>query len=174
MRATTSVLTLSLLALAGCGQADAGATGPTSPRVVAATDIEAGRYLVRVGGCNDCHTSGYIASGGKTPEAEWLRGNNHGFFGPWGTTYAHNLRLTTANMTEDAWVEMLGTRDALPIMPWPSVKAMHEADKRAIYRYIRSLPGDAGAPAPTALPPGQTPTTPYEDLTTRTPGDAST
>ncbi len=120
MRPKTTVVALGLLALAGCGQADDGATVPTSPRVVAAGEIEAGRYLVRVGGCNDCHTSGYIASGGKTPEAEWLRGNNHGFFGPWGTTYAHNLRLTTANLTEDAWVEMLSTRDALPIMPWPS------------------------------------------------------
>ena len=141
-------------------------------QVVADSAIDAGRYLVVVGGCNDCHTPGYIQSGGKTPEAEWLTGGRTGYNGPWGTTYAHNLRLTTASMTEDAWVEMLSTRKALPIMPWPSVNAMHEADKRAIYRYIRSLPGEPGTPAPTALPPGQTPTTPYEDLNLKMPAGA--
>ncbi|MEJ2396973.1 MAG: cytochrome C, partial [Gammaproteobacteria bacterium] len=30
--------------------------------------LERGRYLVRIGGCNDCHTAGYAESGGKTPE----------------------------------------------------------------------------------------------------------
>jgi hypothetical protein len=35
--------------------ADAGAT----PIVLATSDIEAGRYLVLVGGCNDCHTPQY-------------------------------------------------------------------------------------------------------------------
>lgn len=139
-------------------------------QVVADDAIEAGRYLVAVGGCNDCHTPGYVQGGGKTPESDRLKGSVTGWQGPWGTTYAHNLRLTTASLTEDEWVEMLSTRDALPIMPWPSVRALHEADKRAIYRYVRSLPGDAGAPAPSALPPGQMPTTPYEDLNLKMPG----
>ena len=164
---------LAALALAGCGAADVGVDGG-APRVVAATDLEAGRYLVKVAGCNDCHTPGYIQSGGITPEADWLKGNNHGFMGPWGTTYPHNLRLTTAALTEDAWVEMLNTRKTRPIMPWPSVAAMADADKRAIYRYIRSLPGDPGQPAPVALPPGQVPTaTSYEDLNIRMPAAAS-
>lgn len=151
-----------VLALAGCERAGQAATGET--RVLAASDIEAGRYLVLVGGCNDCHTPGYVQGGGRTPEAEWLKGNPLGFHGPWGTTYAHNLRLTTAGMSEDDWVEMLNTREALPPMPWPSVRAMAEADKRAVYRYIRSL-GEAGEAPPTALPPGQTPPPPYENMT---------
>ena len=160
-----------LLILGSCDVAEVKtAVRAEGPQVVADSAVEAGRYLVKVGGCNDCHTPGYIQSGGQTSEADWLKGNNHGYFGPWGTTYAQNLRLTTANMSEDAWVEMLNTREALPIMPWPSVRALHDADKRAIYRYIRSLPGEPGVAAPTALPPGQTPTTPHEDLTTRTPG----
>jgi len=160
-----------LAVLAACDRAEVKTpVRGEGPQVVADSAVDAGRYLVRVGGCNDCHTPGYIESGGRTAEAEWLKGGRIGYRGPWGTTYAHNLRLTTANMTEDAWVEMLDSRDALPIMPWPSVNAMHETDKRAIYRYIRSLPGDPGAAAPAALPPGQTPTTPYEDLRTITPG----
>lgn len=169
----TLTMALGLLALAGCEQADVRATVSTGPRVVATTDIDAGRYLVKVAGCNDCHTKGYIQSGGKTPETEWLKGNDHGFLGPWGTTYANNLRLTTAALTEDAWVEMLSTRTARPIMPWPSVAAMADADKRAIYRFIRSLPGDPGQAAPEALPRGQIPTaTSYEDLNVKVPAGA--
>ena len=174
MRPKTTIFALALLALAGCGQAAAPAPVSTAPRVVAASDIEAGRYLVRIAGCNDCHTPGYIQSGGKTPEADWLKGNSHGFLGPWGTTYAANLRLTTVALTEDAWVEMLNTRTARPIMPWSSVAALADADKRAIYRYIRSLPGDPGQPAPDGLPPGEIPTaTSYEDLNIKLPAGAS-
>lgn len=163
--ARSIILAAAAVGLAACQPAAVQTEVTGDPRVVAASDIEAGRYLVEIGGCNDCHTAGYIQSGGKTPEGEWLKGGQVGYLGPWGTTYAHNLRLTTASMTEDAWVEMLGTRTARPIMPWPSVNAMDEADRRAIYRYIRSLEGDPGQPAPQALPPGQTPSGPYEDLT---------
>ena len=173
MRPQVTICALGVLTLAGCGQVDEGAAVMSGPRVVATSDIEAGRYLVRIAGCNDCHTPGYIQSGGRMPEAEWLKGNNHGFLGPWGTTYAANLRLTTVALTEDAWVEMLNTRTARPIMPWSSVAALDDADKRAIYRYIRSLPGDPGEPAPDALPPGEVPTTTsYEDLNIRMPGGA--
>lgn len=158
------LLGASAIGLAACDQANVKVTaGDVSPRVIAASDIETGRYLVLVGGCNDCHTPGYAVTGGKTPEAEWLKGSGRGFYGPWGTTYPHNLRRTVAGMTEDAWVEMLNTREGLPPMPWPSVRAMADADKRALYRYIKSLPVD-GPPAPTALPPGQVPTTGYEDM----------
>jgi len=128
------------------------------PHVVAATDIAAGRYLVLVGGCNDCHTPAYARTGGaEPPESEWLKGSTEGHTGPWGTSYGKNLRLTVAGMTEDKWVETLATGSGLPPMPWPSVKAMSETDKRAVYRYIKSLPGDAGVPSPAPLPPGVTP-----------------
>ena len=46
-----------------------------------------GRYLVQIGGCNDCHTPGYAMSGGKVPEKQWLTGDAVGWNGPWGTTY---------------------------------------------------------------------------------------
>lgn len=152
------------VALAACDRAKVEVTTTEAgPHVVAETDIEAGRYLVRTSGCNDCHTPGYAPSGGKVPEGDWLKGNGTGFMGPWGTTYPHNLRRTVAGMTEDAWVEMLSTREASAPMPWPSVRAMSDTDKRAIYRYIKSLPL-AGDAAPAALRPGQVPTTPYENM----------
>jgi len=151
------------LASAACKPAVTAVPADTAPHVVAASDIAAGRYLIMASGCNDCHTPNYAQTGGRVPEAQWLLGNPVGFKGPWGVTYPHNLRVTVANMPEDAWVEMLNTREGAPPMPWPSVRAMNDADKRAVYRYIRSL-GPGGQPAPTALPPGVTPTTPYENM----------
>jgi hypothetical protein len=41
-----------------------------------------------------------------------------------------------------------------------------------MYRYIRSL-GPAGKPAPRAVPPGGTPTTPYINFVPVTPGSGS-
>src|SRR5690606_13104861 len=68
------------------------------------TDVERGRYLVRIGGCNDCHTPGYPAAGGDVPEEHWLVGDTVGYSGPWGTTYAANLRHLLGAMSEDDWV----------------------------------------------------------------------
>lgn len=131
------------------------------PSIVAATDIAAGGYAVLIGGCNDCHTPQYAMTGGvQPPEAEWLKGSTEGHTGPWGTSYGKNLRLTVAGHSEDEWVHLLETGSSLPPMPWPSVRAMSEADKRAIYRYIKSLPGDPGQPSPAPLPPGATPRAP--------------
>lgn len=163
------------LVVAGCDELNVAAkiSQPgDAPRVVAASDIAAGKYLVQIGGCNDCHTKGYAASGGQVAESEWLTGNDVGYRGPWGTTYGRNLRRSVAAMTEDEWAEMLATRKAMPIMPWPSVNAMSDADRRAIYRYIKSLPLK-GDEAPATVPPGQEPKTAYEDLNTVQPKAAA-
>lgn len=138
--------------LSACEPAE---SAPAAPQVIAASDIEAGRYMVRVGGCNDCHTPQYARTGGaRPPESEWLKGSDEPHTGPWGVSYGKNLRLTVARMSEDEWVQLLNTGSSLPPMPWPSVRSMAESDKRAVYRYIKSLPGDAGAPAPDPIPPG--------------------
>ena len=116
--------------------------------------IERGRYLAIVGGCNDCHTSGYNDAEGQVPESRWLRGSPLGFRGVWGTTYATNLRLTMANMTERQWLHHARHMEPRPPMPWFNVRAMSDAELKAIYAYTRSL-GPGGAPAPAYLPPGQ-------------------
>lgn len=129
-----------------------------APRVLAASDIEAGRYRVATSGCNDCHTPMYArTNGAQPPESEWLRGSSEPHTGPWGTSYGKNLRLTVAERSEDEWVELLSSGSSLPPMPWPSVRNMSDYDKRVIYRYIKSLPGDLGRPAPPPLPPGALP-----------------
>jgi mono/diheme cytochrome c family protein len=127
------------------------------------TEIERGRYLVKIAGCNDCHTPGYMTTGGNVDEKVWLTGDTLGWRGPWGTTYAPNLRLYVASLSEDAWVERTMKGQARPPMPWFNLHAMSEDDIRAIYRYTRAL-GPAGQPAPPHLPPGQEPPKPYFTL----------
>ena len=109
-----------------------------------------------IGGCNDCHTAGYAPSGGKVPESQWLLGDALGWHGPWGTTYATNLRLYMQDLTEEQWVKKAKALNARPPMPWFNVRAMTSGDLRAMYRYIRSL-GPVGKPAPAYLPPDKTP-----------------
>jgi mono/diheme cytochrome c family protein len=126
----------------------------TDPQVVR------GRYVVMIGGCNDCHTAGWAQNGGKTPEKDWLTGDALGWRGPWGTTYPVNLRLYMQGMTEDQWVKKARTFTTRPPMPWFNVRAMSTRDLRAMYRYLRHL-GPAGKPAPEFVPPGKTPAGPY-------------
>jgi mono/diheme cytochrome c family protein len=122
--------------------------------------IERGRYLVKVGGCNDCHTPGYGMSAGQVPEKEWLTGDGLGWRGPWGTTYPTNLRLSMNAVKEDDWIRMAQTMKTRPPMPWFTLHAMDEEDLRAIYRYVRHL-GKAGKPAPGYVPPERTPAGPF-------------
>jgi len=122
--------------------------------------VEQGRYLVRIAGCNDCHTPGYIMNDGNVDDSLWLTGDRFGWRGPWGTTYGANLRLFVANMTEDAWVEAARTLKRRPPMPWYNLNAMKEQDLRAVYQYIRSL-GDPGQPAPAYVPPDREPAPPF-------------
>ena len=74
------------------------------PARAASDDLARGRYIVVIGGCNDCHTPGYLLAEGKVPEERWLTGGKLWWRGPWGTTYASNLRLFLRDMAEDDWV----------------------------------------------------------------------
>lgn len=125
--------------------------------------IERGRYLMRVAGCNDCHSAGYAQSGGQLPEKDWLKGDQVGFSGPWGTTYPTNLRLSMSRMTEAQWIAHARGSEMRPPMPWFSLRAMTTSDLKAIYRYVRHL-GPAGEPAPAYAPPGQKPAGPAIDF----------
>jgi mono/diheme cytochrome c family protein len=122
--------------------------------------VERGRYLVKIAGCNDCHTAGYPQAGGKIAEREWLTGETLGWRGPWGTTYAINLRLYMQELSEDQWIKSAKTMKSRPPMPWFVLHDMTRQDLRAIYRYVRHL-GPAGKPAPAYLPPDKEPPPPY-------------
>lgn len=116
--------------------------------------LRRGRYLIQVAGCNDCHTPNYIANNGQVDEKLWLTGDSLGWAGPWGTTYATNLRLMMASMSEQQWIRHARTMRPRPPMPWFNVRAMSDADLKAIYAFTRSL-GPGGSPAPAYVPPGK-------------------
>jgi len=162
-----ATLSFALVMLGACQPS--GAIEETGPHLVGGTDNERGRYAVVIGGCNDCHTDGYLQTEGDVPEEQWLLGTAVGWRGPWGTTYPPNLRLTVGNYTEDQWVALLQTRKALPPMPWMNVNQLAESDARAVYRYITSL-GAAGEVMPMPVPPEEEPTTPYLSLFPVLPG----
>ncbi len=122
--------------------------------------IARGRYLVEFGACNDCHTPGWRESFGNVPVSKWMIGSPIGFRGPWGTIYPANVRQRFFEMTEDQWLHMVATREGQPPMVWHDLRALSIDDRRAIYRFVRSL-GKAGPPSLPDLPPQQTPRTPY-------------
>ena len=118
-----------------------------------------GKYLVQIAGCNDCHTAGYALANGQVDESQWMTGDALGWRGPWGTTYAPNLRLSAAARSADEFVE-LARSPLRPPMPFFNLRAMSDADVKAIYAYLKHL-GPAGNPAPAYVPPGQEPKGPY-------------
>lgn len=122
--------------------------------------VERGRYLSKIAGCNDCHTPGYLLSEGRVPEELWFTGDSFGWRGPWGTTYAANLRLYFAGLTEEEWLVTAKNLKARPPMPWYTLNDMRDEDLRAIYRYVRHL-GPGGKAAPAYVPPDQEPAPPY-------------
>ena len=132
----------------------AGAAKPSSAQ------LARGRYLVAVGNCNDCHTTDFAPRDGNVPESTWLTGSPLGFKGPWGTTYAPNLRFTVSNMSEAQWVAFAKALKTRPPMPWFNLNRWSDQDLRALYHYIKSL-GPVGALAPQYAPPDQSPKTPY-------------
>lgn len=150
----------SLIAVAIAAAACLGA-GPTL--ATENPSAERGKYLAQIAGCNDCHTAGYMEAGGKVPEEKWLSGDTVGWNGPWGTTYAPNLRLYMQRLNEDEWVTIARNLQVRPPMPWFNLNAFNETDLRSFYRYVRAL-GPSGEPAPAYLPPGQTPPKPYFTL----------
>jgi len=154
-------------ALAGCNRTVAPASAETSdasrPATQATDDAQLlarGEYMVRIAGCNDCHTPGYAETGGQVPKAQWLLGTPLGWSGPWGTTYPANLRLKLHEMDEATWLAYSASLHTRPPMPDFALRTMSEVDRRAIYRFVRSL-GPAGQPAPAYLPPGTAPSPPY-------------
>ena len=130
------------------------------PGAPSAQRVERGRYIAKIAGCNDCHTPGYMESAGGVPEAQWLTGDALGWRGPWGTTYAINLRLYVQGMTEQQWLAVARALRSRPPMPWFALRDMTDEDLRSIYEFVRAL-GPGGGPAPAYVPPDRTPPTPY-------------
>lgn len=137
--------------------------GTALPGIAAAQDdvsIERGLHISIIGGCHDCHTEGYNEANGEIDPGKALKGVPVGWRGPWGTTYAKNIRLIAAPLSEEDFVGHMKKLQTLPPMPWYNVREMEENDLRSLYQYIKSL-GEPGEAMPEALPPDVEPMTPY-------------
>ena len=155
-----------------------GAAFALSTAAVAATKkagadplIARGKYVAIIGGCNDCHTPGYAPAEGNVPESTWLTGDNLGWRGAWGTTYAVNLRNYMQNYTEAQWVAKAKNLTARPPMPAVNVRQMTDTDLKALYRYVKAL-GPGGNEAPVYVPPDKQPNPPYVSFPSPPPGAA--
>jgi len=117
-----------------------------------------GSYIVNAqGGCNDCHTEPAYAVG-RDPflgqpllvnAANYLGGGRQ--FGP--VIVSRNITPDEhglpAGLTRDEFITALRTgidKDGaiLQVMPWPVYGAMTDADLKAIYEYLRSIPSLPG------------------------------
>lgn len=122
--------------------------------------IERGKCVVTIGGFNDCHTPGYLMSEGNVPMDPWLIGDRLGWSGPWGRTYAPNLRLIINALSEEQWIDIAKTLKTRPPMPLFNLNLMHTDDLKSIYHFVISL-GPAGESAPGYVPPDQEPNPPF-------------
>jgi hypothetical protein len=126
------------------------------------SDIERGRHVIEIMGCNDCHTPDYMMKRANVPEEDWLVGGTLGFRGPKGTVYPTNLRLLINNMSEENWLLLAKQMREDSPMAWVMLPKTAEQDLRAVYRFVKYL-GPKGTPALASLPPGVTPKTQYID-----------
>jgi mono/diheme cytochrome c family protein len=120
-------------------------------RGVLAQDAQAerGKYLVALGGCNDCHTPGYFF--GKPDMARFLGGSEVGFEIP-GLGVFHGPNLTPDHDTGlGKWSteqilaaitkgERPDGRMLAPIMPWHAFAKLTPQDARAMVAYLKTLP----------------------------------
>lgn len=111
--------------------------------------VERGRYLVQLGGCNDCHTPGYFF--GKPDMSQYLGGSDVGLEVPGlGTFVGRNLtpdkETGLGNWTSQEIITAIQTgvrpdgRTLAPIMPWRAFAKLTKEDAAAVATYLKSLP----------------------------------
>src|SRR5271155_213281 len=104
-------------------------------------EIARGKYLVTIGGCNDCHTPGYFL--GKPDFSRTLGGADVGFTVPGlGAFVGPNLtpdeETGLGNWTDDQIISAITAgntpegRRLAPIMPYAALSHLTSDDSRAI------------------------------------------
>ena len=127
----------------------ASAIPAASGAVAADPQVDRGRYLVTVGGCNDCHTPGTFL--GRPDMARMLGGSDVGFAIPGlGVFVGRNLtpdpQTGLGGWTTDELITAFTTgrrpdgRILAPIMPWRELSELTSADAQAIAAYLKSIP----------------------------------
>lgn len=122
---------------------------PSSGALAQNAQIQRGKYLVGLAGCNDCHTPGYFF--GKPDMARFLGGSEVGFEIP-GLGVFHGPNLTPH---PEAGIGKWSTKEITtaittgrrpdgrilaPIMPWHAFADLTDQDVHAIVAFLKSLP----------------------------------
>jgi mono/diheme cytochrome c family protein len=136
-------------------------------KAAADPQVDRGKYLVTIEGCNDCHTPG----GNFNPDmTRMLGGSDIGFGLPGqGVFVARNLtpdmETGLGGWTTDQIVTAMTTgvrpdgRVLSPWMPWKGISALTSADAQAIVAYLKSIPA-VKHPIPGPFGPDEKPTVP--------------
>lgn len=132
-----------------------GPAAPVMKESPSGPTVENGKYLTVIANCVNCHThmdviagrpAGPLFGGGVPMESHV---DSSKTFTPPNLT-PHPTDGWITSWSEDAFVQRLGAgsvNKASP-MPWHAYAKLSEDDRRAIYRYLRSLPPASGGPSP--------------------------
>jgi len=155
-RALAPFAALAVLVAIGLWFASAprGVDATTAAEMAKPGDVEAGRVVFAVAGCESCHVSAGqsdpLRLGGGTPMAT-----------PFGTIYPPNISPDRNNGI-GGWTP-LEFADAIltgvsrrgehlyPALPYPSYRLMTTKDARDLFAYLLTLPPVAGKAPPTSL-----------------------
>ena len=110
--------------------------------------ISRGKYLVTLGGCNDCHTPGYFF--GNPDMSRFLGGSDVGFEIPGagvfvGRNITPDKETGIGSWTREQIVTAIQTgerpdgRILAPIMPWHAFAQLTADDAMAITTFLQSL-----------------------------------
>jgi mono/diheme cytochrome c family protein len=132
----------------------AGATAVAAALAVLATaradsQVDRGKYLVSLAGCNDCHTPGYFF--GKPDMNKYLGGSEVAFEIPGlgafpGRNITPDKETGIGSWTKDEIVTAITTgrrpdgRELAPIMPYCAFANLTTDDAAAIVAFLQSIP----------------------------------
>jgi mono/diheme cytochrome c family protein len=111
--------------------------------------VARGEYLVRLGGCTDCHTPGHLL--GKPDVSRFLGGSDVGLEVPGvgifvGPNLTPDNETGLGNWTKDQIATAIQTgvrpdgRVLAPMMPWRAYAGLTKSDAAAVVEYLRGLP----------------------------------
>lgn len=100
------------------------------------------------------HPAGMTLPPPPAPSGPWIvssTATNTAWAGPWGVSYTANLtpdpETGLGQWTEQQFVDTIRTgrrqgrgREILPPMPWPAFKNYNDADLKAMFAYLRTVP----------------------------------
>jgi mono/diheme cytochrome c family protein len=111
--------------------------------------IARGKYLVIVAGCSDCHTPGALL--GAPDMKSYLGGSDVGFAIPGAGVFVGQNLTPDKETGLGAWTDAQiiaairagktpDGRDLSPVMPFPALSHLADADADAIVAFLKSLP----------------------------------